>query len=431
MSIRHTIYRLLRRSEKYTKTDMVYLAKGEFWLVSGQIVSTVATFLLAIAFANLLPKETYGVYKYVLSIASLLAVTTLRGIEAPLSQAIARNYDGDFLRILRIKMKYGALGTLGSIGVALYYYLNGNDNLAIAFLIVAVFLPFFEPFGIYHIYLVAKKKFRQSTIYQSITQILATLVMIATLFVVPNIFVVLLIYFISWTVLRLGFLAKTLKTLPPNKIQDPKTLSYGKHSTIINFIASIMGSLDAMLLFHYMGAVELAIYSFSIAPVTQFRGLFNKLPTIALPKLAKRSISEINQVFWKRFIFLSIIGAVIAGIYIFLAPLIFKIFFPQYLDSIIYSQIFSLTIILTLSQSFTGPVLNSRITVIPKKMLYLWNIPGLLFIGSAFVLIHSFGIMGVIIGRLIAVVATTIIGLFIWYKIKKLDKMNSSNLPPE
>ena len=103
------IYKILRYSEKYTKTDMVYLAKGEFWLVSGQIISSAATFLLAIAFANLLPKETYGIYKYVLSIFGLLAISTLRGVEAALSQAVAKNYDGDFLVILKTKMKYGTV----------------------------------------------------------------------------------------------------------------------------------------------------------------------------------------------------------------------------------------------------------------------------------------------------------------------------------
>lgn len=419
--LKNSIYKILRWSEKYTKTDMVYLVKGEFWLVSGQIISSATTFLLAIAFANLLPKETYGIYKYVLSIFGILAISNLRGLEAPLSQAIAKNYDGDFLNILKTKIKYGTLGALASLGVAFYYYLNSDNTLAISFLSIAVFLPFFEPFGLYHIYLLAKKKFRQSTIYLSLTQIIATIAMITTLFIVQNIFVIILVYFISWTTLRLTFLTKTLRILPPNKLKEPRTLSYGKHSTLINTMSSVIGSLDSILLFHYMGAIDLAIYTFAISPVIQFSSLFNKLPTLALPKLAKRSITEINQIFWSRFIFLSIIGILMAGIYILIAPLAFKIFFPQYLESTLYSQIFSLTIIFTLGQSFIGPALNSRLTMIPKKLLYLWNVPGIVFIISAFVLIHSFGIIGIIVSRLVSVMSTTIIGLFIWYKIKKLE----------
>lgn len=427
-NFKNTIYKLLRYSEKYTQTDMVYLAKGEFWLMSGQILSSASTFLLAIAFANLLPKETYGVYKYILSVFGILAISNLRGLETPLSQAMARNYEGDFFTILKAKMKYGVLGTLSSLGIALYYYLNSNNTIAISFLIISVFLPFFEPLGIYHIYLLAKKRFRQATIYLSITQIVATLSMIAVLFITSNIFVIILIYFTSWTVLRLTFLSKTIKNNPPNKLQDHNTLSYGKHSTLINILASLIGSADSILLFHYLGAIDLAIYSFAIAPVMQFRGLFNNLPAIALPKLATRSIAEIDKIFWRRFMMLSFIGVGITIIYIFLAPLAFKIFFPKYLDSTLYSQIFAITIILTLGQSFIGPVLNSRLTIIPKKMLYLWNIPGITFIISAFILIHPLGIMGVIISRLLSSIITTVVDLFIWHKIKKLNANNTFNL---
>ena len=65
--IKEKIYKLLRKSEKWTHTDMIYLAKGGFWLTLGQIISSVSSFALAVAFANFLPKEVYGNYKYIIS----------------------------------------------------------------------------------------------------------------------------------------------------------------------------------------------------------------------------------------------------------------------------------------------------------------------------------------------------------------------------
>ena len=64
MPLKQRIYKGLKWSQKYTQTDMVYLAKGGFWLGMGQIITGLASFLLTLAFANLVPKETFGTYKH-------------------------------------------------------------------------------------------------------------------------------------------------------------------------------------------------------------------------------------------------------------------------------------------------------------------------------------------------------------------------------
>ncbi len=138
------VYKLLKKSEKWTKTDMIYLAKGGFWLTLGQGVSSVSSFLLAIAFANLLPKETYGTYKYIMSIVSLLAIPTLAGMNTAIIQAVARGYEGSVMPAFKTKVKWGLLGGLASLILTGYYYFQGNNTLAISFLITAVFVPFMD-----------------------------------------------------------------------------------------------------------------------------------------------------------------------------------------------------------------------------------------------------------------------------------------------
>jgi len=158
------IHRLLRKSEKYFKTDMVYLARGSFWLGSGQITSSVVIFSLAIAFANLIPKETYGTYKYVLSITGLLTILTLRGMDSAVLQSVARNFEGVLIPALKTKIKWGILSAVSGIGIAIYYYINGNNTLAISFLIASGFSPFMDSFGIYNALLNGKKLFHLSSI---------------------------------------------------------------------------------------------------------------------------------------------------------------------------------------------------------------------------------------------------------------------------
>lgn len=419
--IKQKTYDFLRQSEKYTKTDMVYLFKGGSWLTGGQIVSSMAVFLSAIAFANLVPREVYGTYKYIISIAGILTIATLRGMATVVTQAVARNYEGVVIPALKAKIRWGLLSAVGGFTAAAYYYINGNNTLAISFLIIAGFLPFIDSFGIYTNFLEGRKLFDKGTIYGCITQIIAVGIMITTLFINNNLFIILFVYFCSRTLLRTFFFVYVMKKYKPNKKYDPKTISYGKHSSMVNITATLIGSLDGIILFHFLGAAGLAVYSFALAPVLQLRAIVNKMPILALPKLAKRPLKEIKPLLWKRMLVLFIAGLAISFVYILISPFVFKIFFPQYLDSLIFSQVFSLTIALTLGQSIFGAVIGSRITSIPKKFLYLWNIPVVVLTVSMFILVQYMGIMGIIVSRIIFLITVTLVGLIIWKKINKLE----------
>lgn len=420
--IKNLIYRLLRRSEKYAETDMIYLAKGSFWLSLGQVVCSASAFLLAIAFANLLPKETYGLYRYILSIFGTLAITTLAGMGTAINQAVARGHEGSVIPGLKTKIRWSLLGSLISLGMAGYYYYHQNLTLTIALLIVALFLPLTDSFGIYDFLLQGKKLFKLSARYLIITQVIATSSLIITLFLTKNLYLILIAYFFPLFLMHLVFYKITLKKFPPNDKIDPQTISYGKHLTVIGFIGTIANYLDRLLVFHFLGPVELAIYSLAISPPEQVKGLFKNIPALILPKLSNRSFKEINSILLKRLWQLFLIGLVIFLAYIIFAPIVYKIFFPKYLDSIFYSQIFAITILLTAPNSFFGAARLTHLTITPKKTLYLWNIPSLILILTLIIFVRQWGIMGVIISKIIFTFANFLIGFFIWKKIGQVAK---------
>ncbi len=417
---------MLRWSEKYAKTDMVYLAHGGFWLTLGQIISSASSFLLAIAFANLLPKEIYGTYKYILSVCSILTIPTLSGMNTAIVQAVARGYEGSFIQTLKIKIRWGMLGGLASFILAGYYYFQGNTTLTISFLVSTVFLPFMDSFAIYDSLLQGRKLFGISTKYGIFSQIIAIASLVATLFLTKNLFLILLAYFIPWTLVRFIFFKLTLKKFPPNPQQDPKTISYGKHLSLIGIIGTVAAYLDRILIFHYLGAAEVAIYLIAIAPIEQIKGLFKNIPTLVLPKLAQRSFEEINSVLYRRLLQLFLIGGGIALIYILIAPYFFKIFFPKYISSINFSQLYALAIILLSPISFLSGIGQAKLTLMPKSYLYQANLSSqILLIIMLLFLTPAFGIIGVVGSRLTYLAFTIIINLFFFRKIIKfyaLDK---------
>ncbi len=397
-SARQKIYRLLRRSEKYTKTDMIYLAKGGSWLTLGQIISTICSFLLALAFANLLPKETYGFFRYILSIASLLAIPTLAGIDTAVIQAVSRGYQGSLIRGLKTKIHWGILGGLASLGLAGYYYFNDNITLTISFLIIAVFLPLMDSFNIYNALLAGRKLFNIKVKYSTLVHFLSITALILTLFLTKNLFLILLVYFFSYTLFRFIFLILTLKKPRLNKEEDPQTISYGKHLTLIGVIDTLANYLDKILVFHYLGAAELAIYSFAVIPPEQLKSFLKNIRLLTLPKFSVRPRKEIKATIFQKMFKLALFIGLGIVVYIFLAPYFYKLFFPQYLESVFYSQIFSISLI-TAVGILPHVVLQAKMA---KKQLYQLNIYSpLIRIGLLFLFIHLYGLLGVILALVI------------------------------
>ncbi len=148
---------LLKKTEKYTGTDNVYIAKGGLWLAFNQLSGLVILSALAVAWARLVPPEIYGQYKFVLSLAGLLLVFCLPGIDTSLTQAVARGFDGTILPAVKIKFRWGILAMLGGLGIAVYYWMRGNPELGICFLIAGLLSPIFNNLEIYNSYLTGKK----------------------------------------------------------------------------------------------------------------------------------------------------------------------------------------------------------------------------------------------------------------------------------
>ncbi len=400
-------------TQRYTHTDMIYLAKGGFWLTLGQIISTGASFLLAVAFANLLDPVTYGNYKYILSLVGILGIFSLPAMGTAIIQAVARGLEGSFYTAFKTKLKWGLLGSLTALGLASYYFLRGNYLLSIPLLISAIFLPLMEASRVWGSFLGGRKLFNIQVKFNSLNRILSVSIMITTLFLTKNLLWLIAVYFVSNTFLNFFFYLITKGKFQPNKKEDPQTLSYGKHLSLMGIIGTIANYLDRILIFHYLGAGEVAIYSFAIYPPEQIKGFFKNIRPLALPKLSQKSKQEIKKTFFKKIIkfFLALLPITVA--YIITAPFLYKLIFPQYSQAVPYSQIFAISLIFTPILPIS--VLESQMAIKEKYTITLFSGFSRIFLMSSLVLFY--GIWGVIIGWVLARFLTFLLAL---WSIKRL-----------
>lgn len=345
--------RVLRWSERYLKTDMVYLAKGGFWLTLSQAVSVAAGLILVIAFANLLPKEVYGSYRLVLSVAGVIAAFSLTGMGISVTQAVARGFDGILRTAFRVQLKWCAFLVIAAAAVASYYFLSGNHAIAFSLLIAGALSPIIESTSLYADFLTGKRDFRRSAIYTIIRNIVPVVALVGTIFLTENIIIISLAYFASHAATSGVLYLKTLSAFKPSRETDYSNIGFGKHVSVMNALSIAASHLDKILVFHYLGAVELAVYGIAFSLPAQMKVGTKILNTLALPKMSSASLQSIRSAIWQKTAKLFLGFGIIIAIYILAAPLVFRLIFPQYLDAVVVSQALALGYIFSPTLLFT------------------------------------------------------------------------------
>ena len=178
---------------------------------------------------------------------------------------------------------------------------------------------------------------------------------IGTLLITSNLLIILLVYFATLTIPAGFFLLKSIKNHTASKEVDLESIPYGKNLSLISIVRIIASELDKILIFHYLGAVNLAVYALAVA------------------------------------------------------PLFFEIFFPKYLSAVIYSQALSVSIVGGVIISFFYTILESQKA---KKELYQYNVYENIFsIVILFPLVYFYGIWGAVVSRFISRLFSLLLGI--------------------
>ena len=408
--------RLLRWSEKYMKTDMVYLAKGGFWLTLGQIVSVATGLLLVIAFANLLPKDVYGNYKFILSLAGIISAFTLTGMDVAVTQAVARGADGAFRTGFRVQLKWSLLILLAALFGAVYYEIQGNRITAISLLIVGACAPIIESCSLSGAYLNGKKDFRASAFYGIFRNLVPMTALIVTMAYTQSLLLIVLAYFLSHALSSSLVYLHVLKTYAPARTADDSNISYSKHVSFLNITSIIISYIDKILVFHFLGAVQLAIYGIAFSLPGQMKVVTKTINTLAFPKMSSAPLSAIRETIYQKAFRLFLVFAVVVVAYILAAPFIFRLMFPQYLEAVPLSQLFALGYLFSPVILFSQAFLAQK----RKKEIYVNKIAAACIrVTLLLTLLPAFGIWGAGFAYVLGNAASFVITIVLFQRLRE------------
>ncbi len=402
--------------QRYTKTDNIYLAKYGSIMFSSNIVSAGVALALSLAFAHFISKETYGHYRLLSSGLGLVSILTLPGLFTALQRAVAQGFGNTLGPVVAEKRRWGVLAAIALIAMGTYYHVARDLPTVglIAFIIGALCIPLLESYKLYAAYLSGKKEFNVSSGYAIVGQLSYAVVMVGTMFLWPHLLPIAVVLTIGNTIIQGIIFHRTLKNFPPTGSIDVTAIPYVRKLVFSNFISAIANQIDAFISYTFIGPVALANYSFATLPSDKLDLITNPIIHLAFPKLAAAPREHIRANVYAVWLKLWLLGAIIVGAFIVAAPYFYQLLFPNYVNMVGLSQLYSLTF-LTLPNGIILTTFEAKGMI---KELYMIQIfASATQIALALVLGIQYGLLGLIVSRVINTGLKTIVFLLLARRI--------------
>jgi O-antigen/teichoic acid export membrane protein len=342
----------------------------------------------------------------------------LTGMGNAVVQAVARGYEGTLKAGFRAQLKWALVPALVSVGIAVYYFIHGNIEIGLGLLIIAACAPLAQAYGTYGSLLEGKRDFRRLFYFSFIVSTAPYVALLIVLWWVKIPVVLLLVNLGAGALAAIYAYRKTLALYKPNDRVDPKAIPYGRNLSILGAWGSILTQLDSIMVFHFLGPVPLAVYSFATLIPERLGGMFGFVGSASLPKFATQPLSYIQTHISSKILRVVLAGVAATLLYALCAPLFFKLLFPRYIDALQYTELYAPIIVLLAVTGITNSVFYAKRLV---REIYLYSIAQpLLLVALQLPLILRWGIGGMVVARLITdIIAVSIMLFFIFRPLSR------------
>ncbi|MBP9772384.1 MAG: oligosaccharide flippase family protein [Candidatus Pacebacteria bacterium] len=377
------------------------------YLLGGHVVSNLLSFAVAVAAAHFISKDTYGTYRYILSIVSFVGAFSLTGLSTAIIRDVARGYDNIFKTSFIRSLIWSTPAFILGLGTGAWYLLNNNMVLGLSITLGSILFPVIQALLLYRSYLNGKKYYRalmkSNIAYSTVT----SLAILATLFFNPTVTTLVVVYYVSNIVILFILKIVIQNKFKPNEEKDPENGKLEHHMSLMNMLDIGATQLDKIILFQIAGPIEVARYTFATMLPEQLRNIIKYIPTLSMPIFSDlpKETAKTKGLFLVKKLFLITIPIVV--LYILVAPFAYKILFPAYTEVILYSQVFSL--ILIFDGGISGAILKAQNQI---KNLYWVNATSNI---ARIILLLVFGYMWGIWGVIVSRIAGRIISFLIAY----------------
>lgn len=344
-----------------------------------------------------LAREDYGLLVWVGTIIALLAPFGLPGISTSITGAVAKGFDGNFVRGTWLEIAGGTIGGLVLLGFAGYYWFWSHEAAkALIFVVAGVLGP-----GLWldtqQCYWNGKKNFKAIFWWSVPIRLIQLLSTAIVLQYSANPVWVFGLQTVIQVVANISASIGIMKIEGINKETSKDYQSYGWFANGLSLFGSITAQADKLVVGVFFGLEKLAIFAVGELIYNYFfKTPKSLLDQIFLPRLAEMTLADASKWIQKRqryliagmFLLLCLTAALLPGFYGFL-------FSAKYSESVTYAYLFLLNIFLGTPVLLVGAMIKAHglkkesavaqtiISLTPLILIfpfaYLWGLKGIVF----------------------------------------------------
>lgn len=354
---------------KYKGKGQVFLKnkfdrEGSGWLFLQQVLIAPMSVLTTVLLTHFLSIESYGYYKYILSIYGIIAIFSFSGIYSISTLNMQRGQDNFFALGFKYKKLLRFIPSLISLGVAGYYFYMGNSFLATFFLINIFSYLIVDTYDFYLVALQGRGDYKANMKYATLYYLFSTFPPAITAIFTGNLYLIFIVMYLSQGIYRyvtFQLVKKRLRlkldNLNTHGISQGEIQEFRKESLATTFngaLASAQVNASGVIIFNRLGAADNAIYSIALTFADFVSGMIGSTMTkiqLILSRITKRlgytreSDQEkralIRGLFQKYFWF-ALGSALLCAL---LLPVVYKFLFPKYYFSYHYAVVYSISIL--------------------------------------------------------------------------------------
>lgn len=293
-------------------------------------------------------------------------------------------------------------------------FFHAQYEIALGLVAIALFTPLVQTFNTYVAFLTGKKAFRDAFWLKLLANLCYYLPIFAVLPFVHSAAILIIVNVIFAALGNYYAYRKTLARFAPNASTDPETIRYGTHLSVMGGFGIVMHQLDSVLVFHFLGPINLALYSLATLLPERIAGFAGFINSAALPKFANQSLSDIRSNLFGRMLRIALGSGIIAILYAIVAPFIFYFLFPKYISAIPFTIGYAAIILITgISNIANVTLFAKRLT---KELYILGFVQPVLLLGLQIPFLLIYGIWGMIIARLISDLFSVLLATYFTYR---------------